>query len=124
MSYQRPQNDRPLSKAEKLQLLKAHALHYRMLAGTDPSALNRKVPRDAFSELIQRIGQNVVDESGTLAASPGLVRDFLDANPLPPATSPPSRFVSCFLPDTQRSKAVGCRGTECRRPLPFGRQGT
>jgi hypothetical protein len=90
MSYQRPQNDRPLSKAEKLQLLKANALHYQMLASTDPSALNRKLPRDALSELLSRIGEIVVDESRTLAApaSPGLIRDFLDANPLPHTMAP------------------------------------
>ena len=95
MSYKRPQIDRPLSKAEKLDLLKANALHYQMLAQTDPTALNRKVPRGAFREVLGRIGEIVINESRVLATSPGVIRDFLDANPLPTTITP-------LLPDSFR----------------------
>jgi hypothetical protein len=100
MGYQRPQNDRPLSKAEKLNLLKANTLYYQTLANTDPSALNRKIPREAFGELLERVGEIVLDESRTLAATPGMIRDFLDANPPPPTIAPllPDYFrVFCLM---------------------------
>ncbi len=96
MSYQRPTNPNPLSKAEKVELLREYSEYYRSLATTDQSALNRKVPRDAFADLLDRIGKLLIDESKQMASSPGTVREFLDANPLPPE-------MTSLLPDEFRT---------------------
>ncbi len=85
MAYQRPTNRLPLSKSEKLDLLKDYVRHYQQLAAADPTALNRKVPREAFDDLLDRLGEMLLAESTRLAETKGPVRDFLDANPLPPA---------------------------------------
>ena len=85
MAYQRQTNRSHLSKSEKLELLKDYVRHYRELAATDSAALNRKVPREAFADLLDRLGEILLTESARLAESEGPVRVFLGANPLPPA---------------------------------------
>ena len=59
--------------------------HYRQLAASDSTVLNRKVPRGAFADLLDRMGEMLLTESMKLAESPGPIRTFVDANPLPPA---------------------------------------
>jgi hypothetical protein len=96
MPYVRPANNRPLSKQEKLRLLTEYAAHYRDAVLNDASALNRKIPREAFTDLLDRVGMLLVDESTRLATAPGPVREFLDANPLPEGMAP-------LLPDSFRA---------------------
>ncbi|MEX2170897.1 MAG: hypothetical protein WD851_16385 [Pirellulales bacterium] len=83
MAYQRPINPSPLSNPEKLALLQEYTEHYRQLIETDASVLNRKVPKDVFAHVLDRVGEMLLDESERLATSDGPVRIFLDANPLP-----------------------------------------
>jgi hypothetical protein len=85
MAYKRPVNKVPLSKTEKLDLLKQYFEHYRRLAETDPSVLNRKLPRGAFRDFLDGLGETLLAESKKLASKAGPVRKFLDANPLPRA---------------------------------------
>jgi hypothetical protein len=85
MAYKRPTNRTPLSSAEKLNLLKDYMQHYRRLAASDGTALNRKVPRGAFSDLLDQVGDLLLTESMKLAEAPGPIRTFLDDNPLPSA---------------------------------------
>jgi hypothetical protein len=85
MAYERPTNRSRLSKAEKLDLLKDYIQHYRHLTATDATVLNRKVPREAFADLLNRLGEVLLSESAKLAEAAGPIRTFLDANPLPPA---------------------------------------
>jgi hypothetical protein len=44
---------------------------------------DRKVPREVFSELHDRLGTMLLEEAKRLAGQEGPVRDFLNANPLP-----------------------------------------
>jgi hypothetical protein len=83
MGYHRHINQNPLSKPEKLALLKEYEEYYRTIASADRLALNRKLPREAFTDLLDRIGEVLVEEAGKLANSEGPVRKFLDDNPLP-----------------------------------------
>jgi hypothetical protein len=85
MTYTRPTNKSPLSKAEKLDLLKDYIQHYRQLAATDANVLNRKVPREALRDLLDRVGELLLAESARLSESAGPIRTFLDSNPLPQA---------------------------------------
>lgn len=95
MKYQRPVNKTSLSKAEKLDMIKQYIQHYRALAASDLAVLNRKVPRDAFTELLDCVGDLLLSESVKLAEAEGPVRTFLDANPLP-------RAMAQRLPDDFR----------------------
>src|SRR5690349_2835960 len=95
MKYQRPVNNKPLSKAEKLDMLRQYIQHYQALAANDVAVLNRKVPREAFSDILDRVGHMLLSESVRLAEADGPVRTFLDANPLP-------RAMAQRLPDDFR----------------------
>lgn len=88
LGYQRPGNTRILSKAEKIALLRGYTAYYQEVAATDPGALNRKAPREAFANLLDRIGEIIIEESEKLEKSPGPIREFLEANPLPEAMAP------------------------------------
>jgi hypothetical protein len=59
--------------------------HYRQLAASDDTVLNQKVPRGAFGDLLDRMGEMLLTESMKLTEAKGPIRAFLDANPLPPA---------------------------------------
>lgn len=96
MADVRPVNNAPLSKQDKLRLLKEYAAYYRDAVSADDKALNRKIPREAFADLLDRIGTLLVDESARLATGRGPVREFLGANPLPDRVAP-------LLPDSFRA---------------------
>ena len=81
MAYQRPTNGSPLSKSEKLALLEEYIEHYRQLAATDPTVLNRKVPREAFREIVDRLGEMLLAESVKLAGVAGAGAGFLECQP-------------------------------------------
>lgn len=83
MAYNRPTNKQKLSKPEKLDLLKDYAEHYRHLYEIDSKALNQKVPRDAFRDLMDTLGEMLLSESKKLALNAGPVQDFLNKNQLP-----------------------------------------
>ncbi len=100
MRYQRPRNHRSITKSEKLALLKEYATEYEVLAKADPSALNRKMPREAFSEMLDAVGVLLTVKSATLAVSPGPVREFLDSNPVPGE-------MAALLSDSLRAFCLG-----------------
>ena len=83
MAYNRPTNKQKLSKPEKLDLLNDYAEHYRHLMATDKAALNRKVPRELFGDLMDQLGEMLLFESAKIAVDTGPVRKFLNDNPLP-----------------------------------------
>jgi hypothetical protein len=83
MGYERAVNAEALTSDEKRSLLADYFTHYEREASRDPAALNRKLAREAFASLIDRIGGLLVEESRRLAIEEGEVREFLRANPLP-----------------------------------------
>jgi hypothetical protein len=85
MAYERPRNSSPLSKDEKLDLLKQYFEYYRSLAATDRSVLNQKLPREALNDLLNSLGAMLLAKSKHLASIEGPVGNFLDNNPLPEA---------------------------------------
>lgn len=95
MAYVRPANAFPLSAAEKRELLSHYCDFYRELAGTNPSELNKKLPRSALEGSIERIGTLINEEANALAAGNPQVRQFLDDNGLPGK-------MSTLLPDDFR----------------------
>ncbi len=85
MAYKRPTNGRQLSSAQKTALLADYLQSYRVSVAADPTALNRKLPRAAFSGLLDRIGEILLAETSVLARTDGDIRSFLEGNPLPSA---------------------------------------
>ncbi len=91
MAYERPKNETPLSSEAKSDLLKRYFAHYRAQAEKNPSdligVLNAKLPRDAFKDLLNELGEMLQSRSKSLASDEGPVRDFLNKNELPEALS-------------------------------------
>jgi len=83
MKFKRPTNAAALSKEQKVWLLKDYVAHCRSIAETDSNALNQKVPRDAFRDLLDQVGELLLRESQTNTTSSGKVANFLDSTPLP-----------------------------------------
>jgi hypothetical protein len=84
-AYERPRNRSPLSKDEKLYLLKQYFEYYRSRAATDRSVLNQKLPREALNDLLNSLGEMLLAKSKRLASIEGPVGTFLDNNRLPEA---------------------------------------
>jgi hypothetical protein len=85
MSFERPVNQTALSKKQKLSLLRDYVSYYEVEASLDRSVLKQKVPREAFTELLDQIGDLLLQESKRLGTEPGIVYDFLEATPVPPS---------------------------------------
>lgn len=85
MKYVRPQAASKLTKQERQHLLQHYYQEYRAWAEREPSALNRKLPRDACTSLLDTVGELILNEAATLTLHPSPVRQFLEANPLPPS---------------------------------------
>lgn len=83
MPFQRPHSAHTLTRDERAALILDYLNHYRDVAKIDPGALNRKVAREAFDNLLNQIGSLLLERSVALASEPGPVRDFLIENPLP-----------------------------------------
>lgn len=97
--YKRPKNEVPLSLDEKSVLLKQYFEHYRAQVEKNPKILNQKLPRGAFDEVLNELGEMLLAKSESLASIEGPIRTFLDDNPLPPAITqhlPPEFRVFCL----------------------------
>jgi hypothetical protein len=84
MRFRRLTNPNKLTTEQKRSLLQEYLSHYEREAAVDQSALKQKVPRDAFSELLDQIGLLLLQESKIISTRSGPVADFLQATPLPP----------------------------------------
>lgn len=96
MKYAHPKPSVKPAKEERSALLKEYFDLCRHQAAQDAGALNRKVPREAFRDLHERVGLLLLDEAKKLATEAGPIRDFLDVNPLP-------ERMRRFLPDEYRA---------------------
>src|SRR5580704_17120554 len=81
--YVRPTQKSRLTPQEKSELLIGHINHYTEIARSNPAALNTKIPRGAFDDLLDRIGRLLLQEASRAANNPGPINDFLENNPLP-----------------------------------------
>lgn len=99
MKYAHPKPKTKLTKAERSALLQEYYDHCRREGIREVGSLKRKVPREAFRELHNRIGLLLLQEAEKLAAESGPIRDFLDANPLP-------NGMHTLLPDDYRVFAL------------------
>jgi hypothetical protein len=100
MAYKRYKSEIALPKEEKISLMAEYINYYENLInvhGTD--VLNIKIPRGVFSEILDNIGTLVNEQAMKMANEEGAVKDFLQANPLPP-------HMQKLLPDEFRVFAL------------------
>lgn len=96
MPYYRFKNNFQLNKTQKLELLSAYFEYYRQMAKESDQELNVKLIREAYSDLLNQIGEILVEASAKAAVEPGPVREFLQVNRLP-------AFLQDLLPDDFRA---------------------
>jgi hypothetical protein len=85
MTYKRYKSEIALSKQEKVSLMCEYINYYENLIrvhGTD--VINIKIPREVFDEILDNIGALLNQHAIKMANEEGEVKDFLQANPLPP----------------------------------------
>lgn len=88
MNYKRPVNENPLTAEEREQLLRDFLSHYLEIAedaklNDNFEKLNRKLPRDAAANLLDKIGTLLLEEAALLSEKEGSLKSFLDDNPMP-----------------------------------------
>jgi len=83
MTYIRPKSEHKLSPEEKRELLQEYFDYYYEVSISNPERLNSKLPRSAFNELINEIGELILGKTEKLASSDNEVSQFLKDNPLP-----------------------------------------
>jgi len=85
MTYKRYKSDIALSKPEKVNLMSEYIAYYDDLINEQGlDVLNVKIPRDVFANILVEIGGVLNQKALELANEDGPVKDFLEANPLPP----------------------------------------
>lgn len=85
MAYKRYKSKVVLSKPEKVNLMSEYIHYYECLIkkqGRD--ILNVKIPRDVFANILDEIGGVLNQKAIEMANENGPVKEFLEANPLPP----------------------------------------
>src|SRR4051812_11887770 len=88
MSYKHPKPGYKLNKQGRAEIMADYRTFYTELARKDPSALNRKVPREVFADLHDQVGRILLEEATRLAGQAGPIQEFLSANPLPEKMKP------------------------------------
>ncbi len=83
MTYIRPKSKHKLSPDEKRELLQEYFDYYHNVSLTEPSLLNSKLPRSAFDELLDEIGELILAKARLLSSTENEVSQFLRDNPLP-----------------------------------------
>ena len=81
--FQRPRPATGMPPAQQADLLRDYLAFYEEAASQNPSLLNRKMDRKAAADVLNRVGVLISAEACKLADTPGPLKDFLDANPLP-----------------------------------------
>ena len=85
MTFIRPRAAAKLTPSEKRDLLEAYYADYRRWAEHDPTVLNRKLEREVFAGLVDRVGELLLKEAAELPLRSERVRQFFEENPLPPS---------------------------------------
>lgn len=85
MTYKRYKSEITLSKPEKVNLMSEYIDYYEHLINKQGlDVLNVKIPRDVFANILDEIGAVLNEKAIEMAIEDGPVKDFLEANPLPP----------------------------------------
>lgn len=85
MAYKRYKSEIALSKPEKVNLMSEYIEYYeRLINEQGLDILNVKIPRDVFANILDEIGGVLNQKAIEMASEDGPVKDFLEANPLPP----------------------------------------
>ena len=100
MAYKRYKSEIALSKQEKVSLMAEYICYCEnLIKETGVYAINVKIPREVFAETLDDIGTLMNEQAMKMANEEGAVKDFLQANPLPP-------HMQKLLPDEFRVFAL------------------
>jgi len=99
MTYTRPKSEHKLSPDEKRELLQEYFDYYHEVSVSNPELLNSKLPRSAFDELINEIGELILEKTEKLACTENEVSQFLKDNPLP-------EHLEKYLPNNFRTYSL------------------
>ncbi|MFC1818943.1 hypothetical protein ACFL0B_07615 [Thermodesulfobacteriota bacterium] len=83
MTYIRPKSEHNLTPEEKRNLLREYFDHYRKIASDNPELLNSKLPRAAYDELLNEIGELILKKSEEMCTGHNSVKKFIEENSLP-----------------------------------------
>jgi len=83
MAYIRPKSDHKLSPEEKRELLQEYFDYYGEISRSNPKLLNSKLPRGAFDNLLNQVGELILFEAEKLTEGDTEVSEFLAENSLP-----------------------------------------
>lgn len=83
MTYIRPKSKFKLTPEEKESLIQEYFDFYKKLTIQNPDLINSKIPRSAFDDLLNEIGELIINKSETFANSDNEASRFLKENPLP-----------------------------------------
>ena len=67
MHFKRPQSNSRIAEEDRQALLKAYFAHYGQMWQQEPAALNRKLPREFFRELLDEIGSKLLSQAREVA---------------------------------------------------------
>ena len=85
MPYRRYQNQRNLSKQEKISLMAEYIDYYeKLIKSNGIDVLNIKIQREVFSSVLDTVGSLLNEQAKKMAIEDGPVKTFLADNPLPP----------------------------------------
>ena len=85
MAYKRYKSVIALSKQEKMNLMSEYIDYYeRLINEQGLDALNVKIPRDVFANILDEIGSILNQKAFEMASEDGPIKNFLEENPLPP----------------------------------------
>lgn len=85
MAYKRYKSEIALSKPEKVNLMVEYIDYYeRLINEQGLDTLNIKIPREVFDDVLNHIGSILNKKAIEMANEDGPVKEFLEANPLPP----------------------------------------
>ena len=69
MKYQRPKSGTRLTKHEKVELMRDYVEFYKKQYAADVSDLNRKLPREAFANILDAVGSLLLEATSQLVTT-------------------------------------------------------
>ena len=94
--YKRPISNLKLNPDEKRKLLEEYFQFYREEFQKNPEIINSKLPRNAFDDLLNDIGELILKHAEKAQSSNHVVIEFLKSNPLP-------KHIADLLPEGYRT---------------------
>jgi hypothetical protein len=87
VKFERPRNLVRLTPEQRRSIICEYVGYYKTIFETEPEKLSKKVPRNVFSDLLDTIGNYLLEESKVLSKNDPSILSFLEENALPSSLS-------------------------------------